>query len=178
MAVLAAQHRGMDTFASPIPPTSRGRGDFDFLVGSWTVQHRRLRRRLAGCQDWDHFCGTSRLWLVLDGLGTVDDNWLDLPGGAYRAVTLRAFDPVARHWSIWWLDGRQPQDLDTPVRGGFGADGVGRFYGDDVFEGRPIRVRFEWSDITPHRCRWVQAFSADAGVSWEVNWEMDFTRAG
>lgn len=157
-------------------PTSRGRGDFDFLVGHWTVQHRRLRRRLAGCTDWDHFGGTSQLWLVLDGLGTVDDNWLDLPGGAYRAITLRAFDPKARHWAIWWLDGRQPQDLDTPVRGGFGADGVGRFYGDDVFEGRPIRVRFQWSHITPVSCRWAQAFSTDGGVQWEVNWEMDFQR--
>jgi hypothetical protein len=157
-------------------PPSAGRGDFDFLVGDWTVQHRRLRKRLADCQDWDQFSGTSRLWLVLDGLGTVDDNWLDLPGGAYRALTVRAFDPLARQWSIWWLDGRQPQTLDTPMRGGFGPDGVGRFYADELFEGRPIRVRFVWSDIASDRCRWEQAFSTDGGSSWEVNWVMHFER--
>ena len=151
-------------------------GDFDFLVGHWRVQHRRLRRRLAGCTDWDLFEGSSRLWTVLDGHGTVDDNWIDLPGGAYRALTVRAWDPSAGQWSIWWLDGRWPQTLDTPMRGGFGADGVGRFYADDSFEGRPIRVRFVWSELASGSPCWEQAFSTDGGQTWEVNWEMRFHR--
>ncbi len=158
-------------------PTSCGSGGFDFLVGRWHVQHRRLQRRLAGCTTWDHFRGSSQLWQVLDGLGAVDDNWLDLPGGAYRAVTLRSYDAQARLWSIWWLDGRHPQALDTPLRGSFDADGTGRFFADDQLEGRPIRVRFTWSHITPHSARWEQAFSDDGGAHWEVNWVMDFERA-
>lgn len=158
-------------------PTSNGRGDFDFLVGRWTVQHHRLQKRLAGCTTWDDFTGTSQLWLVMDGLGTVDDNWLDAPSGAYRAATLRAYDTTQRHWCIWWLDGRFAPQMDTPMRGGFGADGVGRFYADEDFEGRPIRVRFVWSHITPRSARWEQAFSVDRGATWEVNWVMDFERA-
>ena len=62
------------------------------------------------------------------------------------------------------------------MRGRF-EDGVGTFYGEDVFEGRPIRVRFLWSDITPVSARWAQAFSPDGGETWETNWIMDFTRA-
>lgn len=159
------------------PSTSNGPRDFDFLVGRWNVRHHRLRRRLAGCTDWDHFDGTSHLWRVLDGFGNVDDGWLDLPGGAYRALTVRSFDPATRQWAIWWLDHRHPHQMDVPMKGGFGPDGIGRFLADDRIEGRPIRVRFVWSHITPRSARWEQAFSEDGGATWEVNWVMDFERA-
>lgn len=157
--------------------TRASAADFDFLAGRWRVQHRRLQQRLANCTHWDHFDGTSVFHPLMGGQAHVDDNWLDLPGGAYRAVTLRAFDPAAGRWSIWWLDSRRPHALDTPMRGGF-EHGVGTFEADDHWDGRPIRVRFVWSGITASRCHWAQAFSADAGKTWEVNWEMDFTRLG
>jgi hypothetical protein len=38
-------------------------------------------------------------------------------------------------------------------------------------------MRFIWSRIGPTSARWEQAFSADGGASWEMNWIMDFTRA-
>lgn len=151
-------------------------GDFDFLRGRWKVSHRRLLRRLAGCTDWQSFDGTCHQWPLLDGLGNVDDNWMDLPGGAYRAATLRAFDPATRQWSIWWLDGRAPGRIDIPMRGGF--DGaVGLFFADEDFEGRPIRVRFLWQTDGPDRCSWQQAFSPDGGRTWETNWVMQFARS-
>lgn len=150
-------------------------GDFDFLFGRWRVSHRRLKRRLAGCVDWEAFSGTCEAWPLLDGLANVDDNLLELPAGPYRAATLRAFDPQTRQWSIWWLDGRSPQGLDVPVRGQF-SNGTGVFLADDVLDGRPIKVRFIWSDIGPTSARWQQAFSADEGVHWETNWEMRFER--
>lgn len=157
-------------------PTHTGAAhDFDFLVGSWTVRHRRLKSRLAGSTEWDEFAGTSVLWKTLGGLGTVDDNVLDLPGGTYRAVTIRAFNPEKRRWSIWWLDARNPA-IDPPVHGGF-KDRVGTFVGDDTFNGRPIKVRFRWSKITPTSAHWDQAFSLDGGATWEENWHMEFTRA-
>src|ERR1700722_7165373 len=123
--------------------------DFDFLIGCWNVQHRRLRERLANGHDWVDFKGTTVVQILLGGNGNIDDNVLELPGETYRALSLRSFDPKSQLWSIWWLDGRSPQGpLDPPVRGRF-QDGVGTFYADDTFNGRPIRVRFVWSDITP-----------------------------
>ena len=149
---------------------------FAFQTGDWRVRHRKLKARLAGCTDWAAFDGTCRAWEMLEGAGNVDDHWLDDPGGAYAAATVRRLDPETGLWSIWWLDGRFP-GLGPPVHGGF-RDGVGTFLGKDEHEGRPIDVRFIWSRITETNAQWEQAFSADNGASWETNWVMEFTRLG
>ena len=152
-----------------------GRDDFDFLAGRWRVAHRRLRRRLVGDTAWEEFGGACECRPLVGGLGNVDDGVLDLPAGRYRAATLRLFDPAADRWSIWWVDGRAMR-LEPPVHGGFAA-GVGTFTGGDVLDGRPILVRFTWSEITGSAARWDQAFSADEGATWEDNWTMRFSRA-
>jgi hypothetical protein len=149
--------------------------DFDFLVGQWSVRHRRLKERLAGCTEWEEFPGTCSLRPLLDGQANVDDNVLELPSGTYRAASIRAYDPATDRWSIWWLDSRHPHDLGTPVVGAF-KHGTGTFFADDVLDGQPIRVRFLWTDITPASARWQQAFSNDGGATWETNWIMEFQR--
>jgi len=151
-----------------------GVNDFDFLAGRLRVYHRRLKERLAGNHDWVEFEGTCTMQKILGGAGNMDDNVLEFPGGAYRAVTLRTYDRAKGRWSIWWIDGRNPSHLDPPVVGGFDND-VGTFYADDTFEGKPIRVRFLWTNLTTNP-RWEQAFSADGGKTWEANWIMEFVR--
>lgn len=153
-----------------------GANDFDFVIGNWTVRHRRLAERLAGCTEWIDFEGTSRTRKILGGLGNVEDNFLDLPNGPYRAAALRSFNPATRQWSIWWLDQRNPGHLDTPVVGSF-SNGKGLFHADDNLNGRPIKVRFIWLPTDRSSARWEQAFSADGGSTWETNWIMEFSRA-
>ncbi len=149
--------------------------DWEWLVGNWDVKHKRLRERLAGDTHWDQFSGKSALWLTMGGLGTIDDNLLELPGGSYRAITIRAFDAETGKWSIWWLDGRDPTNIGTPpVMGRFEGD-TGTFATRDTFNGRPITVRFRWLDIHSAQPNWEQAFSADEGATWEVNWRNYFT---
>lgn len=149
--------------------------DFDFEFGTWAVRHHRLKERLTGCEEWEEFGGTCDTRPILGGAGNVEDNVIDMPGGSYRAVTVRAFDPASRQWAIWWLDGRNPHSLDVPVVGDF-TDGVGTFLANDMLDGKPIKVRFIWSHITTSTARWEQAFSPDGGRSWETNWVMQFTR--
>jgi hypothetical protein len=55
-------------------------------------------------------------------------------------------------------------------------NGVGEFHGDDVDEGRPIRVRYLWSMITRTTAHWEQAFSTDGEKTWETNWTIDLRR--
>ncbi len=156
--------------AAPLAPT-----DFDFILGDWHVRHRRLNARLAGCQDWTAFSGLSSTRQTLGGFGNVEDNLLHFPDGDVRAIAMRSYDPATRAWSIWWLDARQPHRLDVPVVGRF-EDGIGVFYADDVLDGQPIRVRFTWRPNTGGHPAWEQAFSPDAGSTWETNWTMEFMR--
>jgi ketosteroid isomerase-like protein len=151
-----------------------GRSDFDSFMGNWRVHHRRLKERLSNNHEWIEFEGTSTAQKILGDLGNMDDNVLNFPAGAYRAVTFRTYDQAKKLWSIWWIDSRNPGTLDPPVVGRF-ENGVGTFYADDTFKGKPIRIRYLWTNLstTPH---WEQAFSEDEGKTWETNWTMDFTR--
>lgn len=151
-------------------------GDFSFQTGEWRVHHRKLAERLVGATEWIAFSGTCRAVEVLAGEGNVEDMVLDDPSGAYRAAAFRRRDPQTGLWSIWWHDGRSGH-VDPPVQGVF-EDGVGQFFAEDTLHGRPICVRFIWSDMTPISARWEQAFSADGGGTWETNWMMDFERIG
>jgi hypothetical protein len=102
-----------------------------------------------------------------------------MPGGRYTGMSLRLWNPDSGRWAIQWLDSRHPGVIGAPVHGSFSQrpDGpFGAFYGDDVHNGRDIRVRYIWSRIAADSARWEQAFSADEGNSWETNWYMDFTR--
>jgi len=151
-----------------------GARDFDFIHGHWRVAHQRLAQRLKGSTEWVRFGGTMRAKSILGGQGNFDENVIELPQGRYEACTVRMFDSQQSRWSIHWIDGRDPK-LDPPMYGSF-ERGVGTFFGDDVIEGRPIRVRFLWSQLKERSARWEQAFSADGGATWETNWIMEFQR--
>lgn len=167
---LAGAQASAGASTRPVDP----RADWRWLVGNWDVRHRRLKERLAGSDQWESFGGRSAAWLTLDGLGTIDDNEMELPGGTYRGLGIRAFDAASGQWAIWWLDARNPRHIEPPVRGGFSGDG-GSFIGQDTLRGKPILMRFRWHDIHGARPWWEQAFSGDGGGSWEVNWRNWFT---
>jgi hypothetical protein len=150
--------------------------DFDFFVGNWRAHHRVLKARLANSHEWVEFDGTINNRPLMGGYANVDETVLEKPEGTYMGVALRSFDAKTQQWSIWWLDSRTPLGpLDPPVRGGF-RDGVGTFYGDDTLNGKPIRLRFIWSNITASSGHWEQAFSPDGGKTWETNWIQDIRR--
>jgi hypothetical protein len=149
--------------------------DFDFVIGNWFVKHRRLKERLANCTEWVEFDGEMSTQKILGGFGNIEDNILRLPEQDVRAIALRSYDRNTKNWSIWWLDGRFPGQIDVPVVGKF-IDGVGTFFANDTFQEIPIIVRFIWRQIGVDLLRWEQAFSADEGESWETNWTMDFRR--
>ena len=151
-----------------------GAHDFDFEFGDWTVHHR-LKRAQTG--EWYEMDGTANARPILGGRGNVEDCLFHRPEGDARGTALRAYDPVTATWAIWWVDSRAPHSpLDPPVKGRFDK-GVGTFFSDGELNGKPMRTRYTWSQITPTSARWEQAFSFDAGKSWDTNWVMKFKRA-
>ena len=65
--------------------------------------------------------------------------------------------------------------MSPPTVGGF-TNGRGEFFGQEALSGRAIVVRFVISEMTATSCRFEQAFSADEGKTWEVNWKATDTR--
>ncbi|WP_394829781.1 hypothetical protein [Pendulispora albinea] len=155
-------------------PREDGARDFDFLMGSWTVENRRLRERLKGSDIWDEFSATHVTRPILDGFGNEDEFRTDFDGG-FVGMTFRFFNRTTKAWALYWANSRTGV-LEPPVVGAFSGD-RGTFEGRDTFEGKPIRVRFIWSRTSTDHPRWEQAFSSDDGQTWETNWVMDFSRA-
>lgn len=149
-----------------------GARDFDFLHGSWQIDHRRLKERLAGCEEWEEFSTRLECRPILGGAGNLDEG--EFPSRGYHAISLRLYDPCEQTWTIYWITSLSGS-IDPGVTGQF-TDGVGEFFGTDTHEGTPVFVRYRWSDITPAAARWAQAFSTDDGLTWETNWIMHFTR--
>lgn len=146
--------------------------DFDFLMGRWSVKNRRLKQRRTAALDWDEFESESDTRPLFGGAGNVEEIVFATKG--FSGVTLRLFRPETNDWALYWVNSRDGQ-LQPPVVGRF-VDGLGEFFGDDVDDGVPIRVRYRWSGCTPTSARWEQAFSYDQGHTWETNWSMHFTR--
>jgi hypothetical protein len=144
--------------------------DWAFLAGSWRVRNRK--RKADG--SWEEFDSNLVNRPVMGGLGNFGDNVFEAPSGTYRGVSMRVFDPGAKLWRSWWLDGRKPQDI-APSLGGRFADGVATLTGEEVVEGRKVQLRSRWSDITPNSARWEQATSSD-GRNWQPNWTAELVR--
>jgi hypothetical protein len=151
-----------------------GSHDFDFLYGAWQVQNHRLINRLQGSDQWEDFPASSVCRPLLNGLGN-EDEFLTPYWPGYIGMSLRFYNLATHQWSIYWVSNRTGV-LEPPVVGSF-TNGVGRFEGVDTFEEQPIKVVFTWSEVETPTPRWEQAFSADGGQTWEMNWRTDFSRA-
>jgi hypothetical protein len=150
-----------------------GAHDFDFHIGRWRIHNERLVKRLQGCTEWETFEATQHAQLLPGGLGNMDDFITDhWPG--FVGMSLRLYNPHARQWSIYWVN-NQTGVLQPPVVGSF-SNGIGVFEGRDELDGRPIVVRYTWSNITEMGARWEQDFSPDDGRTWEKNWIVELTR--
>jgi hypothetical protein len=174
-------HTSMTTFAvttqgslTIAPATGSSPDDFDFLIGRWVIQNRKLKARLKGSTEWDTFEATGSLHKILHGRGNIDNFITAFDGKPFEGMALRIFDPQTKLWSIHWSDTNRGT-LDVPVVGSFDGN-IGRFYCRDTHEGKDVVVMFQWDKTNPDKPVWSQAFSTDNGVTWEWNWYMYFSR--
>jgi hypothetical protein len=154
-----------------------GSHDFDFLWGDWDFHLRRLLRPLSGSDDWTEYDGILRCRPLCGGQANVDEVMVDNPNDRSRieGVTLRLYNPETHEWSLFWANAKTGSLAASPQRGKF-TGGRGEFLDRDTYNGKPIIVRYVWSDITPNSAHFEQSFSADEGGTWEANWITDQTR--
>jgi hypothetical protein len=144
--------------------------DFDFLIGPWMIQNKKLKTRLDQCTEWIEFEASAEMNKILNGNGNEDHFRTSYDHVHFEGMSLRLFNPKTRLWSIYWADSNSGT-LDPPVVGSFEGN-IGTFYCKDIFLNKPILVMFQWDKTVPEKPIWSQAFSADHGLTWEWNWYM------
>lgn len=173
LTVLATASGRAAPAATP-PPARDGQHDFDFELGRWKIELKRLKHPLHGSHEWEQGAGTSVTRPVWSGKADVEEFEVDMPQGHVEGLTLRLYNPETRQWSLYWAN-QKTGELGVPTVGEF-KNGRGEFYDQETYEGRKILVRFVWSSITPTSAHFEQSFSDDGGKTWETNWITQQTR--
>ena len=165
--------------ASDAPPGNaelddqNGSHDFDLAVGQWKADISRRSHPLSGSGAWVSYTGKTLVTPVWNGRAQLVQLEADGPAGRLELLSLRLYNPEKREWSLYYGNSTDGS-LTPPVTGRF-RNGRGEFYGNDQFNGRAIRVRQTIS--APQKSLHLeQAFSADQGRTWEVNFLETLTR--
>ena len=151
-----------------------GQHDFDFNFGTWKTHVSRLLHPLTGSTTWTEYDGISFVREVWNGRASTLELEADGPAGHLEGVGVRLYNPESHQWSLNWANGSQGV-MTQPMIGEF-KNGGAEFFDQETFNGRAVFTRNGFSNITPTSSRFEQAYSADGGKTWEVNWIMTFTR--
>ena len=160
--------------AATAPTLPDGEHDFDFEIGVWKTHLLRRLHPLTGSQTWVDYDGTTTVRPVWGGAGNLVELVVDGPAGHFEGLSLRLYNPQTRQWALNFAN-RSDGQIVAPTTGGF-RDGRGEFYQQDTLNGRAIFVRFIITRRSKDAIHFEQAFSADGGRTWEVNWVADDTR--
>jgi len=168
--------------AGALPPAvtatalTAGEHDFDFEIGAWKTHLSRRLHPLTGSQTWVEYDGTTIVRPVWGGAGNLVELVVDGPAGHFEGLSLRLYNPQTRQWALNFAN-RSDGQMVAPTIGGF-RDDRGEFYQQDSLNGRAIFVRFVITKRSKDAIHFEQAFSADGGKTWEVNWIADDIRTG
>ena len=154
-----------------------GSHDFDFLIGDWRAHVRRLPERLVGSNNWVEYDGISNHKKLLDTNANFEEFDVRSTDGKLRikAQTLRMYNPETHQWSIYGLE-LDKGSLETPPLVCSLAGDHLELFNQQLWKGRVVLVRYVWRSISPKAAHMDQAFSADGGRTWEVNWICELTR--
>lgn len=149
--------------------------DFDWQLGSWKIHMKRLLDPLTPAETWTTYDGTvdvAPLWGGRADLAEIDTQG---PTGHLQFLSLRLYEPQSHQWTLNFAHAGSGMVGTPPMHGQFHG-GKGEFYAPDTLDGKSILERFSFGSITADGGQDQQAFSADGGRTWEVNWINDQTR--
>jgi hypothetical protein len=151
-----------------------GQHDFDFEFGTWKTHLKVLLHPLTGSTTWIEFTGTSVVHRIWNGRANMVELEVDGPSAHVEALNLRLYNPQSHQWSLNFANSKTGT-IGVPTIGEFQND-RGVFYDMEPINGKNVLVRNVWSEMTAKSCHFEQAFSADGGKTWEVNWIADDTQ--
>jgi hypothetical protein len=160
--------------ASEVRPVQPVANDFDFDIGTWKSHVSRLLEPLTGSNRWIEAEGRVVVTKIWDGSANLAEVRTNYPTGPVDFLALRWYNPVARQWFLDFATAAGGQ-LGVPAAGEF-KNGRVDFYDQEQVDGKAILVRFSVWPTSQNTSRSEQAFSADGGKTWEVNFRTQYTR--
>ena len=156
------------------PEMRDGQHDFDWEIGKWKTQLRRRLHPLTGSTEWVEYEGTSIVTPILGGRANLVELSVSGAKGTIEGMALRLYNPQSKQWSLNFSN-IAGGTLSIPTVGSF--DGKrGEFYDQETLGERAILVRFVITQVSADVANFEQAYSADGGKTWEVNWIATDTR--
>lgn len=160
-----------DCLSADTNPDHDGAHDYDFISGrKWSIHGRKRVGRFIHSTQWEEMDGFENSRRVGE-TGMIEDTWFPQWRPNYKLLILRLYDASTKRWSIY--DAHNPQSVSPPLYGQFHS-GLGVFVGDDTIDNVPVKVRYTWTCDWTHP-RFQQELSNDAGKTWEIDWQMEFT---
>jgi hypothetical protein len=151
-----------DPTTTPPPDPAR---PFDFWLGDWDVAWGDDQR------------GRNRIEAILDG-AVILEQFDGTPGTPLRGMSVSVYHAPSGQWRQAWVDNQGGYWAFT---GGF-AEGCMVLATDDAArgpdDGRPVRLRMVWHNITPDALDWRWERSDDGGQTWKTLWQLRYTRRG
>lgn len=128
---------------------------FDFWLGEWDAV-------------WEGGSGTNRVEMGFDGK-VVQENFIapDLIG-----MSVSVYDLERQLWCQTWVDNTGSY-LD--FTGSF-ENGKMTLSRDAIVKGVPCKQRMVWYNIQPNEFDWNWERSDDGGNTWQVKWQIKYTR--
>ena len=160
-----------------IPPVSADpqQHGFDWQFGAWDIHMSRLLKPFTGSNSWTPLDGTVEVRKLWGGKANLAEIETHGASGKLQFLALRLYNPEAKQWNLLFAHSGDGV-LNKPVLIGEFKDGRGVFYDQELYKGRAILVRFTFQSLTANTSQDEQAFSADGGKTWEVNWINKQTR--
>src|SRR5690349_8627737 len=81
-------------------PAQDGSHDFDFELGTWKTQVKRLVKPLTGSTTWVEMNGVTTVKPVWGGRANLVELEADSPNGHFRGLSLRMYNPQTQTWSL------------------------------------------------------------------------------
>ena len=150
--------------------------NFDWQLGTWKIHMRRMLHPLSSAETWTTYDGSvdvSKVWGGRANLAEIDSQG---PSGHLQFLCLRLYNPATHQWTLNFAHAGSYL-TSSPMYGQF-HDGRGEFYDQSTLDGKTILERFSFGGISASAGQDQQAYSADGGRTWEVNWINDQTRTG
>jgi hypothetical protein len=56
-----------------MPASTSSKNDFDFFMGKWQLQNKKLKERLNNSSEWVTFESMQEMHTILNGVGNIDN---------------------------------------------------------------------------------------------------------